>query len=194
MILPKYPRPNRMGVDYLDFGISQTGASSLRVNKPGNRYRLTFSWAVETMEPEIAARFISRLKRGKRTDVQIDILLPQPQGSPGNPMVNGANQQGTAISVRGLTPGYMVRDDFWMTIIEANGNAYLHTAAEPVRANEAGEAIIQIEPPLRAPFPDGAQIEMARPYIKGELLGETFSYVYESLRRVPLSITIQERK
>jgi len=194
VILPKFPRPNRMGVDYLDFGISQRGASSLRVDRPGNRHRLTFIWPVEVMDAEIAAKFISRLKRGKRRDVQIDILLPQPQGSPGSPVVNGAGQSGTSIAVRGLTPGYMVRDDYWLTIIEADGTAYLHSAAEPVRANASGQATIQIEPPLRAPFADGAVIQMARPFIQGELVGETFSYAYESLRRVPLAITIEERQ
>lgn len=192
VILPKWPRPNRMNPDLLDFGITQRGAASLRVDRPGGRYRMKFTWPTEVMDPEVAARFLSRLKRGKRRDVQIDILLPQPQGAPGAPVVDGASQTGDSIDVRGFTPGYVFKDDYYLTIVEADGTAYLHSVAVAGRAAADGTATIEIEPPLRAPFPDGATIEMARPYIQGELVGETFSYVYEALRRVPLTITIEE--
>lgn len=190
--LPKSPRPNRMNPDLLDFGITQRGAASLRVNRPGSRYRMTFIWPAEVMEPNVVARFLSRLKRGKRRGVQIDILLPQLQGSPGAPVVDGAGQEGSSIAVRGFTPGYAFGDDFYLTIVEADGTAYLHSVAESGRADATGDATIEIEPPLRAPFPDGAVIEMARPYIQGELIGESFSYAHESQRRVPLTITIEE--
>lgn len=192
--LPSQPRPNRMGVDVFDFGFDQRGAASLRVDRPGGRHRLTFSWPVEIMRPPYVSKFLARLKRGKRQGVQIDVLCPRPQGSPGAPVVNGAGQSGSSINVRGLTPGYVAQEDFWLTIVEADGTAYLHSMFEMARANASGTATFQIEPPLRAPFPDGARIEMARPFIQGTLVGETFSYVFEQLRQVPLQIVIEEQK
>lgn len=190
--LPRLPRPNRMAVDVLDFGFTQRGAASLRVERPGGRHRIILSWPREIVEGAVASKFLALLKRGKRQSVQIDVLLPQPQGSPGAPVVDGAGQSGSSIAIRGLTPNYTAKADYWLTIVEADGTAYLHSVFETVRADDAGEATVEIEPPLRAPFPDGAAVHLARPYVQGQLVGETFSYAFEELRRVPLTITIEE--
>jgi hypothetical protein len=192
--LPSDPRPNRMTVEVLDFGFTQRGAASLRVERPGGRHRITLSWPREVMRPGTTQRFTSRLKRGKRQGVQIDLLLPVPQAGAGAPVVDGAGQSGSTLAVRNITPGYVIREDFWITVVEADGTAYLHSVFETVRASTAGEATIEIEPPLRAPFADGNRVEIARPFIQGELLGETFSYAFEDQRQTPLAITIEEYK
>lgn len=192
--LPDTIRPNRMTVDTLDFGFTQRGAASIRVDRPGGRYRITFIWPREPMVPPTSGRYIAALKRGKRQGVRVTLLLPAPQGAPGSPVVDGAGQSGSSIAVRGLTPNYTAREDYWLTIIEADGTAYLHSVYESVRANALGEATIEIEPPLRAPFADGDTIELGQPFIEGELLGETFSYAFEEQRRVPLTVTIEEYK
>lgn len=194
IVLPRFPRPNRPAVELLDFGLIQRGAASLRVERPGSRHRMAFTWPREVMRPETAAKFLSRLKRGKRQGVQIDVLLPQAQGSPGSPVVDGAGQSGTSLDVRGLTSGYTAREHYWLTIVETDGTAYLHSVFQTVRASNTGTATIEIEPPLRAPFPDGARVELARPFVQGDLVGETLSYAYEDLRQIPLSIVIEERK
>lgn len=194
IILPTSPRPNRMSVDVLDFGSTQRGASSLRVNRPGGRHRITFSWPAEIMRPPVSSGFIALLKRGKRQGVRIPVLLPRSQPAAGSPVVNGAGQSGTTLSVRGFTASYAVGQDFWITIIDASGRGYLHTVVEAATANGSGVASLQIEPPLRTPFADGAQINITTPFIEGELLGETFSYGFESMRQTPLTITIEEYK
>jgi hypothetical protein len=190
--LPDNPRPNRMTVDLLDFGFTQRGAASLRVNRPGGRYSITLSWPAEIMRPPVTQTFTSKLKRAKRQGVQIDLLLPVDQGSPGSPVVNGAGQSGSAISIRGFLPGYFIGEDFFCTIVEADGTAYLHSVFSTTTANVSGIATVQIEPPLRAPFPDGAVVEFAEPFVQGELVGETFSYGFEQQRQTPLTITIEE--
>lgn len=194
IVLPRFPRPNRPVIEMTDPGVEQRGASTLYVERPGSRHRVQFSWPREVMTPDVAAKFLSRLKRGKRQGVQIDMLLPQSQGSPGSPVVNGAGQSGTAIAVRGLTPGYVAKEDYWITLVEADGTAYLHSIVEFARASATGTATFQIEPPLRAPFPDGAAVHLARPFIQGRLLGETLSYAHEEQKRVPLTIAIEEFK
>jgi hypothetical protein len=183
-----------MRVDGLDFGFTQTGASDLRVDRPGNRNVITLSWPKEVMSPDVGAQFLSRLKRGKRQGVRIDLPCPRPQGFPGNPVVDGAGQAGSVINLRGLTPGYAAKEDFWLTLVEADGTGYLHSVFDTVRAGADGTAPVQIEPPLRAPFPDGASVHLAKPFVQGTLVGETFSYVFEELRRVPLTVTIREKK
>lgn len=192
IVLPSLPRPNRMVVETLDFGFTQRGAASLRVERPGGRFRLAFSWPSEIMRPPVSSKFTAKLKRAKRQGVQIDVLPPFPQGAPGSPVVDGSGQSGTSIDVRGLTPGYTAREDYWLTIVEADGTAYLHSVFQTVRAGSDGRATLEIEPPLRAPFADGDRVELARPFIQGELLGENFSYGFEELKRVALSIVIEE--
>lgn len=194
IVLPRFPRPNRMSMTYLDFGFDQQGASDLRVDRPGNRHIITLSWPRETMQPNDVQLFLSRLKRGKRQGVQIEVPLLAPQGNPGTPVVDGAGQSGTTLNVRGLIPDYVARTDYLFTLVDAAGVGYLHSIYEPVRSSASGTASWQIEPPLRAPFADGAAIHLARPFIQGALVGETFSYSVEEQKRVPLTITIRERK
>lgn len=190
--LPRYPRPNRMGVDVLDFGFTQRGASSLRVERPGGRHRIILTWPRDLMTPDNADKFLARLKRGKRQGVQIDIPCANSQSGGGNMVVNGAGQSGTTLAIRSGTPDFVIRENFWFTVLEADGTAYLHSVVETVRVAAGGTALMQIEPPLRAPFPDGARVEMARPFVQGELLGETFSYAYEEMKKTPLTVTIEE--
>jgi len=194
IVLPTSPRPNRMDVDVLDFGTIQRGASSLRVNRPGGRHRITFTWPTEIMRPPISSGFVALLKRGKRQGVRIPVLLPRSQPAAGSPVVNGAGQSGTTLSVRGFTPSYAIGQDFWFTIVDASGVGYLHTVVEAATANGSGVASLQIEPPLRAPFADGAQVNITAPFVEGDLVGESFSYGFDSLRQVPLTITIEEQK
>lgn len=192
IILADDLKPNRMSIDLLDFGITQRGAATLRVQRPGSRYRVTLSWPREVMRPPASQTLIAALKRAKRQGLKIDLLLLTPQGSPGSPVVNGANQSGTTLNVRGFAPGYVAGADYWMTIVDADGSAYLHSVFQSVTANGAGLASVQIEPPLRTPFPDGAAIEMQQPFVQGQLVGETFSYAFEELKQASISITIEE--
>lgn len=194
IVLPTSPRPVHMEVDVLDFGSTQRGASSLRVDRPGGRHRITFTWATEVMRPPVSSGFVALLKRGKRQGVRIPVLLPRDQPAAGTPVVNGAGQSGTVLSVRGFTPNHAVGQDFWFTIVDASGRGYLHTVVEAVTANGSGVADLEIEPPLRSPFSDGAEVNITTPFIEGELVGESFSYSVDSLRQVPLTITIEEQK
>lgn len=182
-----------MTVDYLDFGFIQSRvAASVRVDRPGNRHRLTMSWPREQMVPGQREAFTATLKRGKREGVQINVPLTTAQGTPGTPLVNGAGQSGTTLNLRGLTPGYVVARDYWFTILRSDGVAYLHSVYANVTANGSGLATVQIEPALRFPFPDGATVLMQTPYVQGFLAGETFSYSIEEVKMTPISITIEE--
>lgn len=191
--IPASPRPNRLTVEYLDFGFYQeTIGASVRVDRPGNRHRLTMTWPRELMVPGTREVFTAALKRGKRQGVQINVPLTSAQGNPGSPVVNGAGQTGTTLVIRGLTVGYDLRQDYWLSIAKADGTSYLHSVFIGAVANASGIATIQIEPALRAPFPDGAAIQLQNPVIQGLLVGETFSYDVEEMKMTPLSITVQE--
>lgn len=188
--LPTSPAPNAMEAALLDRGFIQRGGSSLRIDRPGSRFRVAIGYA--PMEPATARRFLARIKRAKREGLRIPLPLLEEQGIPGAPQVDGADQAGTALAVRGLTPAYIVKEDFWLTIVDADGTAYLHSVAETAVADAAGLAVLQIEPPLRAPFPDGAVIELRRPFIEGFIDGEEWGWQVPLMRRISPGFTIEE--
>lgn len=171
--LPDRPMPNDMDVLLMDMGGVLRGASSLRIDRPGNRHAITFKYPREAMAPEVASGFKARLKRAKRQGIEVKIPLLVPQGLPGAPVVDGAvTSSASSLAVRGLNPGYAALEDFWLTIIEADGTAYLHSISVTAVAGADGKAVWQIEPPLRAPFADGDTIEIGAPYIQGFVANE----------------------
>lgn len=188
--LPASPAPNGMEPALLDYGIVQRGASSLRVNRAGNRYRVAFSYP--PMQPEKAHTFTGRLTRAKRDGVKITLPLIVPQGSPGAPVVDGVGQSGTSLAVRDLNAGYPAKEGFWLTIYEADGTGYLHQVVETVRADASGNATLAIEPPLRAPFADGDPIELAAPTVEGFVDGEEWGWSIPVNRLVAVSFTVEE--
>lgn len=189
--LPDSPAPNGLGYALLDYGSIQRGAASLRVDRAGSRYRLEISFP--PMVPDTSRKFLARLQRAKREGIEIELpLLGVSQGIPGAPVLDGAGQAGTAIALRGLTPGYVVKEGFWLTISEADGTAYLHSVAETAVADASGEAAVQIEPPLRAPFADGDAVELARPFVQGFVDGDSLAWEVLVNRLIAPSFVMEE--
>ena len=188
--LPASPSPNGMEPALLDYGMIQRGASSLRVDRAGNRYRIAFSYP--PMQPDKARTFTGRLTRAKREGVKITLPLIVPQGSPGAPVVDGAGQAGTSLAVRGFLAGYPAKEGFWLTITDASGVGYLHQVVETVRADAGGLATLAIEPPLRAPFADGDAIDLATPSIEGFVDGEEWGWTVPVNRLVSVGFTVEE--
>jgi hypothetical protein len=151
-----------------------------------------FTWQTEEITPSVAAEFTSRIQRSLRSSLRVFLPLTRSQGSPGSPVVNGAGQSGSSLSVRGFTPAYTAERGFWFTLIEADGTPHLHSVYEPVTANGSGFATMQIEPPLRAPFADGSVVQISTPYIEGFVVSENFSWSVEERMRTPLSIAVEE--
>lgn len=191
--LPVKPKPNSMEPTLLDRGFIQRGAASLRVDRPGSKWAIKFTFPLMTVDG--ARGFISKLLRAKRQGLQINIPLLVEQGIPGSPVVDGAVVgAATSIPVRGLTPGYVVKEQYWMTIVEADGTAYLHSVIYTVTADGTGAAILDIEPPLRAPFVDGDTIHLAKPFMQGFIDGENYGWVVRSDRFVEPTVTVEEYK
>lgn len=170
--LPDDPAPNGAEVSLLDYGMvlrPATGAAVLRVNRAGSRYRVAVSYPPMTADE--AGQFVARFQKAKREGLKIDFpLLDRSQGAPGTPLVDGANPTGTTLPVKGLTPGYTVKEGYWLTLIDADGNGYLHCATAAVRADDTGAADLTIEPPIRAPLPDEAVILLGKPTVEGVLV------------------------
>lgn len=166
--LPEWAVPNGVSPELMDFGITlrpSTGAAVQRVNRKGSRFKLTVN--LPPMPPEKARIVVARLLAAKNEGLRVPYPLLDPQGSPGAPVVDGAGQTGTTLAVRGLTAGYAVKEGFWLSIVDASGQHYLHTATDAVRAAADGTATFSIAPMLRTPFADGATVNLAVPMVEG---------------------------
>jgi hypothetical protein len=194
--MPTTPAPNGVEVTILDFGFlqrPQSGAPALRVDRPGSRFTVAVSYP--PMKSDVARAFVARLQRAKREGLRIQMpLLEVNQGSPGSPTVNGAGQSGTTLAIDSLTPNYMFREGYWLTITEAaSGDRFLHCCLSAVAANSSGQATIEIEPALRAPFADGDTIELAHPTVGGYLTDAVgWSLSVDQLVRIGGTIMIEE--
>lgn len=192
--LPDSPAPNGVTPRLLDYGAvlrSPTGGSSLRLDRAGSRFAAEISFP--PMKADTARVFVSRLLEAKSEGLRIEFpLLGVSQGSPGSPVVDGAGQAGKTLNVRGLTPGYVVKEGYWLSIVDANGQHYLHNARAVVRSSAGGLAALSITPALRVPFADGATIHLAKPMIEGLVDGNEWSWQIPVNRLIALAVTIEE--
>ena len=172
--LPDDPAPNGVEVGLLDYGMvlrPSTGAAVQRLNRAGSRFRVVASFP--PMTADTAGKFIARFQKAKREGLRIDFpLLGRSQGAPGTPLVDGASPTGTTLPVKSLTPGYAVKEGYWLTLIDDDGNGYLHCVTTGGRADASGDLEIEIEPPIRAPLPDEAVILLGKPTIEGVVVDD----------------------
>lgn len=191
--LPTSPAPNSATPTLLDFGFVQRpalGAAALRIDRAGNRHQVEFGFP--PMSAEVARVFVSRLQQAKSEGLRIAFpLLGVSQGSPGSPTVRGSGAGGTALPLEGLTPGYVAKEGYWLTVIDADEVHYLHCLAATATADAAGEADLVVTPPLRH-FPGaGDAVLLARPLVEGLVTSE-ISHPREPNRLVRLSFTLEE--
>lgn len=192
--LPDWPGPNGVNPSLLDFGIvlrPATGGAVQQVGRPGSRWSIEVSFP--PMEPDTARRFISRLTEAKRTGglVMKFPLLGLSQGNPGSPVVDGAGQAGTALSLRACRANYLFREGYWLTIIDAEGQRYLHNCRSTIAADATGRATIAIEPPLRVPFADGANVLLGKPLVEG-FISSDWGWSVDVARFAGISFTLEE--
>ena len=195
ILLPDTPAPNSAVLSMLDFGgvmRPPTGAKILRLNRQGNRYKMTGTLPPLPADPN-GRVFVSRLIAAKRQGIRMEIpLLGVNQGAPGSPLVNGAGQSGLTINLKGLTPAYVVREGYWMSIVDAAGQHYVHNVRADVVADSGGLAAVQIEPMLRVPFANNAVVHLAAPMIEGLVDGDEMAWQLSLGNFVELSFSVEE--
>ena len=128
--LPNWAIPNSASPAFMDFGAvlrPSTGASLLRVDRLGSRYRLTLGFPPFN-DPNRGRVIVSRLIRAKRMGLRVAIPLLAPQPIE-DALVDGAAQAGTTLNVRGLAPRRAIREGFWLSVEKADGQHFLHNIA-----------------------------------------------------------------
>lgn len=192
--LPDRPAPNGVNITPIDFGFFQrpgSGAASLRIDRPGNRYRVELSFP--PMKQDDARRFAARLQRARREGLRVELPLLEKQGSPGLPVVDAANPTGTTLPLRNLTPHYTVKEGFWLHVEDASGTRYLHSVAANGIANASGVLSVQLTEAIRAPLADGSPVNLGNPTVEGIVPEEiAWSLSIDRLVRFGGTIVIEE--
>lgn len=98
-----------------------------------------------------------------------------PVGTPGSPVVDGSNQTGSVLAMRGFVPGYQVRFGQAFSHL-SNDRYFLYFSAADVTANGAGKLTLPIFPMLRRIANDGETLEWTTPIIEGSLSGNEVAW------------------
>lgn len=180
---------------YVDFGGVLRpilgGGADQKLNRLGDRFALEGTTPPLPLA-ETGRVWIARLIRAQREGALL--AWPQPSldvGAPGAPVVDGAGQQGSALSIRGLTAGYVLREGQFFSILQS-GRRYLHSVMADAVASGTGVAVVAIAPMLRVRPANGAIVEVAEPMIEGFLEGNERSWTLSLAAHVGLSFRVRE--
>lgn len=173
--LPAGISPASAAPTYVDYGFIQEaagGAALTRIDRPGNRFEVAL--VLPPLPAAKANQLLSRLMRARGDGIRVDYpLLGAGQGTPGSTVVDGATSAGRILKVRAGTPGHVVKEGYWLTLVAADGTRYLHCAASQVTLDGTGKATLTIDPPLRAIPADGWQVILDAPTVEGLVTSAT---------------------
>lgn len=190
--LPSFARQGMASPMFMDAGFTQRGVQSLgRIDRKGSRYKIAFSYG--PFHPDQGNIMVARLIAAKQAGLRVKYPLQRSQGSPGTPLLNGAVTTGRIINVDGLTPGYICREGFWLSLVKDDRH-YLHSVGIGGTANGSGQLQIELNELLRDPFPDNAVIHLAEPMIEGIVEGDSFGWQLSADQAIPIEFTIEEAR
>ena len=191
--LPEWAIPNGATPSFMDFGAilrPSTGAGVLRVDRLGSRYKVKLSFPPFTDQKQ-GRIIVSRLIRAKRMGLRTEypLVCPQPLQ---DAVVDGAGQAGTTLRVRGLFREMVVLEGYWISIVRASGQHYLHNIAGQVKADENGRAALPLSEMLRWPFADGDRVKLVKPMIEGIVDGDEQAWSLSIEHFIGIEFTVEE--
>ena len=173
------PSPWTAHCALVDFGkdlATPMGGAGQRLGRLGSRWMVTFS-ALPALAAA-AARGIQAVRAKARANGSTLVFLwPQPAytAAIGAPVVSGAGQQGSRLTVAGLTPGAVLEGATFFSFASA-GRTYLHALTASATASGGGTATLSIAPMLRVKPAAGAPLNFATPAIEGYVQGQAETF------------------
>lgn len=193
--MPSWVVPNAAEPFVRDYGAVLSpflGGPEQRANRLGTRFgiRLTLPPA-PTRDRALIIQ--SRLMRAR--DDRLRMEWPQPDfetGNPGAARVSAAVVSGSSVPIKGMTPGYTVKEGQFFNFVHA-GRRYLHIFAEERAAGGDGTLSALIWPMLRTSLSNNDVVEIAPPMIEGIVSkGDELSWQISVDRLAAFSFTISE--
>ncbi len=178
----------------LDNGVIQKtafGGAANRVHRQGTHYKISVS--AGPFYQDDARGWVADLIAAKMGGARMDYPLENAQPPSGAPVVDGAGQAGTTLVLRGVDNAFECKKGFWLSIEDATGRHYLHNIRSEATVT-GGSLTVQISPELRAPFLDGATVNLTTPKIEGLIDGDEWSWDLTGAQVTPIRFTIEEVK
>lgn len=191
--LPEGIGPAHAKHSMIDYGFLQRGAlgaKTQRMNRKGNRFVAAMTFG--PFYADQGSQFVARLLEAKSDGIRLPYPLQIDQGAAGSPVVDGAGQTGTTLPMKGLIPGYVCREGYWLSIENSDGQHYLHNVRAGGMADAAGDLSITINPELRHPFADEATVHLEKPMIEGLVDGDAWDWETSVNQVVPINFTVEE--
>tara|TARA_R110002051_G_scaffold161835_7_gene233464 strand:- start:31 stop:618 length:588 start_codon:yes stop_codon:yes gene_type:complete len=161
-----------------------------RRNRAGARYE----WKVE-IEPQSQEDANEWADIDDESDTCI-LVIPQVDydaGTPGAPLVNGGAQSGANIILDGLTPYYVIRKNWWLTII-TGGQRYTYRARAETVVDASGAVTLPLRTMLRVPPADNDVVELVNPTVEGFVTPSDGCWRVDGDQLVRLKFTLRERE
>ncbi|MFZ3484214.1 hypothetical protein [Sphingomonas sp. 3-13AW] len=108
-------------------------------------------------------------------------------------VVDGVDQGGTTLALRGLQRGWLTRGNFFSIIHRGRHYVHMIAGAGQMMVPDTGRVELPIWPMLRFLTIDAEPVEFVAPRIEGKLLGFDKGALFRRAKTDPLSFSIQER-
>jgi hypothetical protein len=171
------------------------GGPDLPIPRPGDR----FAADIETTQFRVASEgrlMIAALFEASNSSAKMRIIQPnRDRRSPGFAVaVDGTDQGGMTLALRGLQPGGTLTRGNFFSIVHG-GQHYVHmvAGAGQIVVPDTGKVALPIWPMLRFLTVDGEHAEFVAPMIEGKLLGFDKGATARRAKTDALSFSIQER-
>lgn len=193
LVLPTEPRPSSMTPRPISSRNEQRPASQGPVNRylrPGTR------WAWDNVMPPMS--YVESLAfddlLSESDTIIMDILQPGlDTGTPGSPVVDGANQVGRTLNLKGLTPGYAFHKGQWISL-PVLGQLFAYKVRDAIAAGPDGKVALPLLTLLRLPAANNAIVDVAQPRAEGFATVELGSLEVGVDGLVHLRFTVEERE
>ncbi|KFG90728.1 hypothetical protein BV98_001440 [Sphingobium herbicidovorans NBRC 16415] len=193
--LPDWAVPSGAEPFLRDFGTVLTpflGGPEQRINRLGTRFGLRVTL------PPMSTRDKALIVQSRLLRAREDRLLmewPQPDfdtGNPGAPLVSAVVASGTTLPLKGMTPGYVIKEGQMVSIIHG-GRRYMEMASADATVGAGGTVSATIWPLLRSSLSVNDVVEIAAPKIEGLVSpGDELSWQISVDRLASFSFTISE--
>jgi hypothetical protein len=143
---------------------SATGVGpETEIERAGSKWGFTVTVSPKTAEEALEWKVLHR--RGE--PFLLDLIQPGLDvGNPGTPLVSVGGQVGSQLPIKGLTPGYTLRNGQFLSII-VGGQRYAYMVTAATIADGSGNATVPITPLLRAAPQLNDVVEIAAPKAEG---------------------------
>lgn len=192
IIFPEHIRPQSVTPEYVDYGSLVKpifGGDILRTNRKGSRFRVSVSL------PPIPAGsegVISDIIRGKSQGMRMLWEQGFDVRKVGSPVIDGDDQQGTSLSIRGFEPNIKLPKDLFFSF-EQDSKSRLHILTEAATVDAFGAVTLAIEPELRVLTVDGSTCSFHKPVIDGFVEGDDWAWTISLSKQIGASFDLVER-